>query len=448
MSNSVLIGDFDSEKYWRNENLAKLPFIKDTMSTNIILAMDELLFPFCQKDDVLITRFSFDKTLKDYLSTVGFKFICNKNGYHTSDSDENKTIFQIISQDKNKLNDFLNYSKNCNLCSPYSIVPYVDILMSKAHFENYAPSIDKVKNVNSKKYSTELNKKLGFGTYSEIVYSTSDLLKKGEIFLEKGSFLIKDIYGVSGKGNLVIDSLKKLQRIASYIDSSISKGKLCTFILEELLDKELDFSCSLIIREDGKTEIQSIQKIINRQFDYGGSETMGKELIQFLHEKKYFDTISNIANNLYKDGYFGEVCVDSMLLKSGEIVPLIEINARKSMGFINNKIDFHLAKHGLSGTLMNINLGIQADLKLDDILSKLYQKEILFDLGKESGILPISSNTLFINKNLCKDKNLNQIHKGRVYFSLISKDALQKEKLLKNFAETLEELSCKIYSKI
>jgi hypothetical protein len=137
-----------------------------------------------------------------------------------------------------------------------------------------------------------------------------------------------------------------------------------------------------------------------------------------------------------------------MLLKSGEIVPVIEINARKSMGFVNNGIDRNLSRYGMKGNLMNINLGVPCDLKFEDILERLNGEDILYHEGKEYGILPVSSNTLFINRKLSGIKDENQIYKGRMYLSVISKDSPEKEKLINGLVSALGELSCKIYSKL
>ncbi|MDP4183113.1 MAG: hypothetical protein Q8942_18745, partial [Bacillota bacterium] len=431
MAGSLYMGDLDSERYWGDDNLAKLPSFEDSSSLGIIHSMDELLFPFCSKDgDVLITRFAFDNALKEYLYAAGFRFRCNSCDFHTEISDAKKTIFEIIAGDESKLKDFLDSVKGCTYFSPYSIAPYSEILREKVNFINSSPSFEAVKRVNSKEYSTILSKKLGFGSHSNIVYSSHELMIKGKELLEKGNFLIKELYGVSGKGNLLISSLKLLERIVKYVESSEAKGKACAFVIEEFLDRELDYSCGFIISEDGKTEIVSIQKILNHQFAYGGSEAADENFINFLYEKGYFETIESISKELYKDGYFGEVCVDSMLVKSGAIAPVIEINARKSMGFVNNRIDSRLSRYGLKGNLMNINLGVPDDLKFEDILDKLEDKNILYHEGKEYGIIPVSSNTLFINRKLSGDITKSKIFKGRMYLSVISKDTTEKEKLI------------------
>ncbi|MFD2876798.1 hypothetical protein ACFTAO_13755 [Paenibacillus rhizoplanae] len=53
------------------------------------------------------------------------------------------------------------------------------------------------------------------------------------------------------------------------------------------------------------------------------------------------------CKDLFETGYHGEVCIDSMLLASGELVPIVEINARKSMGLINHHINQYVRQYSL-----------------------------------------------------------------------------------------------------
>lgn len=448
MTAALVLGDFDSEKYWRGDELSKLPFIEDHSSTGIIFAMDELLFPFCQKNDFLVTRFAFDPLLKEYLQTVGFEFKCSRRDVHTTHEDEAKSIFEIIAQDEPRLRDVMAEAHDCTDLAPYSIVPGAELLAKKMNLKTPLPSFEAVKKVNSKAYSTLLGHRLGFGFHGEIIYSGEELDTKGRQWLAQGPFLIKDFYGVSGKGNQLINSVRILERVVKHLGAAEAKGKSSHFVIERLLEKDLDFSCGLTIKADGRVEIGSIQKILNHQFAYGGSETANEEFCNFLRNKHYFDTIAKIAAALYQDGYFGPVCVDSMLLKTEEIVPVIEINARKSMGFINRQIDSRLAEFGVKGTLMKLDLGVAESLTMEAILAKFTDQKILFGKGKDSGVLPLSANTVFQNrKRLAQDAKM-QIPRGRMYFSVIAPDEVRKAELLRETVMAFEELACKLYSKV
>lgn len=70
----LIIGMFDAERFWRDPNLAKLPSVHDPEMENVVMAMDELLFPFCEGQDRLITRYRMNVCHKAYLHEIGFKF--------------------------------------------------------------------------------------------------------------------------------------------------------------------------------------------------------------------------------------------------------------------------------------------------------------------------------------------------------------------------------------
>lgn len=448
MPDSLYIGDFDSEKYWRDEDLIKLPAMKSSDSELIILGMDELLFPFCCDNDVLITRIPFNKVLKNYLGSIGFIFNSSDEIYHTDMNDENKSIFEIIFNDKAKFNQFLNSVSNCMEFSPYSVISFTNELYKKFNFINKIPDFESVRKINSKLYSYKLNKEFGFDHYSKTIYSGNELLEEGKIFLKKGAFVIKDIYGVSGKGNLMINSQSILERIVRFIKSCENKGRKCIFLVEEYLDREFDFSCCFVISENGIFIFETVQIMINKQFSYIGSETANEKFICFLEEKKYFEFIKKVCGNLYEEGYFGEVCIDSMVLKTGDIIPLVEINGRKSMGFINNEINRKLSKFGVNSTFNSVNIGFVKNLTFEDILTALNDENILFSGLRDYGIMPVSSNTIFANNFFNIGGANKKVIKGRFYYSLISNCHFNREAILQKLKYVLEKLNFRLYASV
>jgi hypothetical protein len=94
---------------------------------------------------------------------------------------------------------------------------------------------------------------------------------------------------------------------------------------------------------------------------------------------------------------------------------------------------------------MNVNVGIHHNLSFEDILIKLNDKNILFSTFKETGIVPLSSNTIFINK-LMDQNNNKSIYIGKFFFSLIANNILEKNNIIKKFISALTELKCKVYT--
>lgn len=81
----LIIGMFDAERFWRDPNLAKLPSVHDPEMENVVMAMDELLFPFCEGQDRLITRYRMNVCHKAYLHEIGFKFFSNSTDLESPD---------------------------------------------------------------------------------------------------------------------------------------------------------------------------------------------------------------------------------------------------------------------------------------------------------------------------------------------------------------------------
>lgn len=445
----IILGTFDSENFWRSEVNAKLPAIPDKEMINIISAMDEIMFPFCKKNDVLLTRFKMDKSHKQYLNQIGFEFYCNEKdideSYQSGKIKRDICIFQILSEIQKKEYIKALVQKNA-IISPFAVVPHTKTFCDIYDIEMCAPDIDIIKKVNSKIYSTHINESIFGKSHSIIVENSEQLLEEGKKILKTNHLLIKDEFGVSGKGNLLIDSENILKRIVMYLMEQEKRGKKISFVLEPLLEREMDFSCQFHVGEDGKYSLISVQKILNSGFAYSGSFTAEEDFLSMLENTGYFKTMEKVAEKLYESKYFGHVCIDSMLLKSGDIIPIVEINARKSMSLIKHNIDKFLQSFSIHGSLTYLNVSFSSDICLEDILNKMQMEGILFEPGKLYGVLPLSSNTLFINREINSfSGNDKKPVKGRWYISLIADNNEEREILLNRTKEILAELSFNIF---
>ncbi|UUZ96892.1 hypothetical protein LJK87_23200 [Paenibacillus sp. P25] len=415
-------GTFDAEQFWRDPHLAKLPGFADPENLRIVSAMDELLFTFCRPADALITRQAMDRSHKQYLSAVGFDFHSNRADLDASFEQRNKSMLQLIAEaDPAELADCVFQGAELE---PFAVIPYTREAAENLGLQARVPDLDIIRRVNTKVYSTKMKERLGLPNYGVIVNNSEALKETGYRLLQEGAFLVKDNYGVSGSGNLMIDSPGVLERIAAHMAGQEKKGKLLEFILEPYMDKDCDFSCQFVIEESGECRILSLQKLANTEFAYTESYTPEPEFKDYLERRHYFKLMHQIAGELHKDGYFGHVCIDSMTLKSGGLVPIVEINARKSMSLIKHRMDLFLSRYGVQGNLRYFALnGTNPVLEFEDVLSGLEKENLLFLPGKNTGILPLTANTLTVNRRR------DQPYKGRIYVSLIGRDAGERQEL-------------------
>lgn len=442
----LVIGNFDSEIYWRDTNSAKLPTFNDRQTVNIVAAMDEILFPLCRENDILFTRYKMNEQHKQYLNDIGFKFKAN-----TIDIEpipplpeaSGKCVFQLLNELDNK-SYFKELLTQEVVLSPFAVTPYVQAMCKEFMIENNTPSIDIIKKVNSKIFSVNINNKINKNN-SKIVSSTEELVAVGRDLLQTSSFIIKDEYGVSGKGNLLIDSISILERVSAYIGAQERKGKSVRFIIEPFFIKKLDFSCQFSIDTKGEFKLISVQKLLNTNFSYLGSFTADKSFMDMLEANDYFEKMRYVGNELYRSGYFGDVCVDSMVLDDDSIYAIVEVNARKSMSLIKYNIDNFFSNLSLFGSMTNISISFSKSIKFEDILTRLDHAGLLYRKGKHEGVVPLSANTVLIN-NILNDFNGNtqKTVKGRLYLYIIADNQEMNSQLLIRTKEVLESMELKI----
>ena len=134
----------------------------------------------------------------------------------------------------------------------------------------------------------------------------------------------------------------------------------------------------------------SVQELVNNGLAFGASCSAGPEFLDRLERDGYFQLIEKIGSLMYADGYCGDVCVDSMILHEGELAPLVEINARKSMSLIKHAIDDYLKRLERKGCLTYVSAVNDQSSDFSGLLELLERERLLFSTECNSGILPLT----------------------------------------------------------
>ena len=457
----TVMGTFDPETRWRDPNLARLPAMQGKDRESIVLCMDELLFPFCGPDDILYSRCKIDPVLHEYLNDLGFSFrtryrydLNNQNELLPEPDVFKRCMFRLAidkAQPLQPINKVLQGAESGCL-SPYAITADTEAYLQAAGPFNCLPAIETVIRVNSKLYHNRLLSRIGAKCWGTEVNSATEMEATGSTLLKRGPYLLKDPFGVSGKGNLLIDSEAMQRRIAAHLHRQESSGLHSQFLLEPLLQKETDFSSHWFIWESGEKQLVSIQRMINHQQNYCGSIQADEAFIHLLENAGYFDVIESALQLLVKDGYYGFVCFDSMILKDGEVVPIVEINARKSMGLLNAYLDKHWGPYGCTSWLTFLSLGLPEGFAFESLLHILRESDLLLTVPGRYGIIPLSSNTVMVNEILTRRRIADGIQikqvmpKGRLYVSVVGRDDEHRSELLESLRQVFADLSIKVYN--
>jgi hypothetical protein len=438
LNHSLFIGSFNAEKLWKDLAYASLPSIQDAQSDLIVEAMDEMQFVFCQKEtDYLVSQFAMNAIHKNYLYDLGFTFTSNQNNIDTK-PEAGVSIFEALTLKKDeKL--FSDSDHSTFTISPYSIQEDIYKFCSFYAIKESFPSIDVIKKVNSKIFSSQISSAYA-EDYSLVINNTEELELKGGRMLNKAPIIIKDPFGVSGKGNLYVNNVDILRRIVNHLKRQEREGKKIQFVIEYYLQKEIDFSSHFLIHENGSVDVMSIQLLTNKHFSFDRIRSAEPAFVQSLEKQKYFFQVESIAKILFEEGYHGPVCLDSMVLRNGAIIPVIEINARKSMGMINHYIDKFLNKFNVQGNFITLSCIVNKPVSFEILFDELLKQDLLFTSDKPYGIIPISANSFDINAKA----NHDYPTKGRLYIKLVN--GPEDDPIMPSLIKVFMELGVKVLS--
>lgn len=391
----IIVGDFDGERFWEPKNTAKLPVLKQSDGRNTAMAMEELQFLFCKEGDILFTRYPMNEELKEYLKQIGFLFH-NSSICSSATIDYNHSVMRYLCDEPLEFGEAVTNWK----LDPFQINSDTHKAIKTLGLQQTIPDPAIVQMVNSKRYSSNMREQIGCRNIATEIHTAQEVTTSYDHHKKNGNrCLIKEEFGVSGLGNLLLPTDSICKRIEKYIKKQEDQGKEVSFIVEPLLEKAEDFSSQLYIEESGKFHFVCLQKVFNQGFSYKGTISPDEDFIRMLERSNYFEYMEQIANHLYADGYFGCVGVDSMFLKDGTIEPIVEINARKTMSLLKYNAEDFLASHNVAGNLSSISFTASKETcSFHDFMQRLKHENLLFDRNHPSGIIPLSERTMYINK--------------------------------------------------
>ncbi|SEB06980.1 ATP-binding protein [Pedobacter hartonius] len=442
----LIFGSFNAERYWQNHLYGTLPSFRDEQADLIVAAMDEIQFVFSKREECLVvTRFAMNGAHLRYLAELGFRFTnmgMTEVGSTSQVTEIEQSVTTALYQQVKYDNAFLTLNKEDVKLDPYAIVTDHSSLTGILEPDGYFPDVDTVKHVNSKVFSTMISNQLEKGAGGIVVTSAESLQRQAEIMLNDSPVMIKDPFGVSGNGNILIKKTSTLRPVVRHLMSQEQSGKIINLILEPFLDKQIDFSCQGMIDQTGTFEILSFHIIYNDKFRFSGIEHADEAFVKRIESLGYAAYITSACRIIFESGYTGPVCIDSMILSNGELIPVVEINARKSMGLINHSLFTFLTdiNKDFKCKMMTLNFTVEYRLSFDQVLQELKNDGLLFVTGMLNGILPLSANTVDINSMLMAHGPF----KGKFYYHIIYSSPADRDHLQEKAERLFEKLGVKI----
>lgn len=372
------------EKYWDTNKKIKKGIVND-FEYKITTSMETLLFLVAKTGDIVILNQISNNIIKKIL-----KLTKQKIKILILNSDEKIFFSQKILNDKIIL-DYLSNIKNKEdyLLMPFGVTKF-DVEIEKiTGIKLYMTNNLKIISMmNNKIFSRNLSKKLLFSfPKGYILNNKKNIDYISEKFKDRKNFIpcvLKETHGSSGKGLYIIDTNKKFKQYLNFIKRKEER----VYILEEWYKTKLDFNYQIYINEAGQLYRSAIKTQILKNGVYIGGYDLSQEREQSEFGNKMNDYILEIGNFLFKFGYWGLISIDAILDIDGNIMPLIEINARFSLSSYfslamieieNSKLKYYKYYKIKSGISLE---KIEKELSENVIICSYYKGENEFEYGR------------------------------------------------------------------
>ncbi|GEM_PF-584589 len=219
---------------------------------------------------------------------------------------------------------------------------------AKHHLIYHIPDWEIVRKVNSKQFSFTFGPKLPFATLLENETQAKRWLQSFE-----GTKVLKTCYGVSGKGHLIADHQTSRERITRFLKDEWNKN--LPVVAEPWVKRILDFSTQWSIDRDqtityvGAALCQNNERGEYRYNTVGEEQALFHTYFPFLQE--HLKIVRPVLEHIAEFRFFGNVGIDAMLYtdeaKNPYLHPIVEINARKTMGWAALQIQKQYYPHRL-----------------------------------------------------------------------------------------------------
>jgi carbamoyl-phosphate synthase L subunit-like protein/pre ATP-grasp domain-containing protein len=303
----VLICNFEVETRWARSHVG-LPNPGLSVTTEVVRRMSELGALLAGPDDTLLLPAPLDPAYRDYLAEIGMppprvlvaddpRELAGRLGGHllpmgTSDLEE-------------------ELARDCGI--PLAV-----------------PDAATYERVNGKVYGRRLVADAGVpaipGSCCETVDDLVAALARHPL-----PVVVKDSYGVSGKGLVVLDSAVKRDRLVRMVlrRAERSGDRRLDVVVEQWLPKAYDLNYQLTIARTGTVQLDFVKRALTANGVHKG-HLMPAGLDAGQHAL-VADTAAALGERLYKDGFHGVVGVDAILTTDGRLYPALELNARLNM---------------------------------------------------------------------------------------------------------------------
>lgn len=289
--------------------------------------------------------------------------------------------------------------------------------------------------VNSKTWSNGFCRSRGLAGTAAVARTEAELHAAAAAV--DGPLVLKSPYGVAGRGAVVVRDRRQLavfaRRLAAPADGALAAGVPGDKVLlvQPLYRRALDFSAHLDVGPEGTVALAGFRGMTNRGLAFSSSDGLAPHDRRRLEDDEaYGSVLRDLGAELLRAGYHGPVSVDGLLTADGLLVPVLDVNARLSLGRFGLELQERcVARSADRSALVGLHaapvpVGVpyeEADALVDRVLAAAGLRR---DGAGRPGVTALTGGTL-------------QGPVGRLYFAVHSTTAEEGRDLARATRETL-----------
>lgn len=326
----VYLGNFEVERQWAQGELG-LPGI--AAPSALVARMDELALSLAEADDLVLLKSRPDEAFLQYLRSIGLPtptIVTPERG-----GERDSVTMDALADDAFGARVARVAGVYAYLI-PHGLSAEEEELADRCGLRVAVAPARVCKVVNSKVYSRRLAEELGLrqpqGWVCESLTELATVLRQARDLLARGRrVVVKDAYGVSGKGMVVVEQPRRLDQLHRMVASAAATRGTdrVNLVVEEWVDLQGELAYQFTLSRDGTVHFDHIGEAI-----ISGGAHQGNRMPARLapgHEKQLRAVAEVVGRQLSRAGYHGVVGIDAAVGADGELYPLGEINARNTM---------------------------------------------------------------------------------------------------------------------
>ncbi|OZB61436.1 MAG: hypothetical protein B7X31_10695 [Thiomonas sp. 13-66-29] len=414
----VWLCNFEVERDWAQGH-AGIPGQSLAPGNPVVQRLQEHGFLLAEPGDVVITSHPADEDFLRYLDRAGLPIAAqlvipdpNRLGPAPSilQSELALTALQALAGDKVYL-------------APMGVSAGIEAVAAATGLPVAGPPASTCLRVNSKTYSRDLASRLGLREIPGMNCATVSDLERAILGGACGPYplIVKDAYGVSGKGLLVVRDAASARSLHAMVTRRAAKtgSDVLHMLVERFLDKQCDLTYQVTIGRNGSVSFD----FVKRAMIHNGVPK-GHVIPAELNPRQYGDIMEagmKLGAALHADGYFGVAGMDALIDTQGVVLPVVEINARLNLSTYQER--------ALQRFLQPGGLAVGRQIKVPTSDAPLPFSRLLDALGS-AGCLPHDGDGLLVTGfGTVNAPSAAGGYEGRLYTLFFSKDRARLDSL-------------------